>query len=308
MKFDPAAFRRVTLADHDVLTARLIPSEDQSCEFNFANLYIWGFVYLSAWQIYNDQLYLYMMDESGIKTGLMFACPCQNQHKMPKPEELATICDAMKEAGFNPFFQHICQCYVDHYPELERYFTMEQMPADFAEYIYRVDSLVDLKGSKLAKKRNLIAQFKREYPDCYTRAITPEDIPIVLKLAEEWRLGHPTPNAPHVLQEVEALHHLTDGYSAMDIEGLIGFAGGRPISFEMCSRISDTVYTEHFEKALHEYKGAPQYINHEMAKVLQNKCVYLNREQDLGSPGLRQAKLSYDPELLLQNYRLVRKS
>jgi hypothetical protein len=54
-----------------------------------------------------------------------------------------------------------------------------------------------------------------------------------------------------------------------------------------------------------DFKGASQIINHETAKSLKNRCRYLNREQDLGVKGLRQAKLSYDPLQLIIPYTLI---
>ena len=62
------------------------------------------------------------------------------------------------------------------------------------------------------------------------------------------------------------------------------------------------------EKTRYEYKGASQYITHRTAAALQGRARLLNREQDLGIPGLRQAKKSYDPLFLLQNYKLVRRT
>ncbi|MCP3898465.1 MAG: DUF2156 domain-containing protein, partial [Desulfobacteraceae bacterium] len=61
----------------------------------------------------------------------------------------------------------------------------------------------------------------------------------------------------------------------------------------------------HFEKADVNFKGTAQVINQETAKYLQKKCRYLNKEQDLGIKGLRQAKMSYYPEMLFEPYGLV---
>jgi hypothetical protein len=50
-----------------------------------------------------------------------------------------------------------------------------------------------------------------------------------------------------------------------------------------------------------------QLVNREFARLLFTDCRYVNREQDLGEPGLRNAKLSYHPVELVKKYRLHRK-
>ena len=70
---------------------------------------------------------------------------------------------------------------------------------------------------------------------------------------------------------------------------------GKLTAFSIFSRLNDTTYNVQFEKADFRKKGAAQLINQETAKLLQDRCIYLNREQDLGVKGLRQAKMSYNP-------------
>jgi hypothetical protein len=62
------------------------------------------------------------------------------------------------------------------------------------------------------------------------------------------------------------------------------------------------MFAVHFEKALEEYKGVYQYINQRFALSLPEDLVYINREQDLGDPGLRQAKMTYRPCSFVKKY------
>jgi len=50
-------------------------------------------------------------------------------------------------------------------------------------------------------------------------------------------------------------------------------------------------------------KGLYQVINMDFARSLPASCTTLNREQDLGDPGLRQAKLTYRPMAFLKKFR-----
>ena len=62
----------------------------------------------------------------------------------------------------------------------------------------------------------------------------------------------------------------------------------------------------HFEKAVlgENSKGVYQYINQAFASILPEKYKTVNREQDLGGPGLRQAKSSYHPLDFVRKYKV----
>ncbi len=289
-------WKRITLDDSKILIPVLTGSDVNSCECAFGNLYVWGFPCGTVWQKYNGHHYFYL--------------PCMDVMffaEEPPPEELAEISKMMLSAGYSGNFFQIRQEYLEKYPETAQYFTAEQLPDSSAEYIYSIESLVELQGEKLRKKRNLIKQFLRDYPDVQVVDVTAGKVlEDCLALSAEWRKN--LPDSPSLAMEAAAMAHLPDGFAEMGYEGVAAYTGDRLAAYAVYCRINREMFTESFEKSRFDCKGAAQFINHEMAKHLSGKCKYINREQDLGSEGLRQAKLSYDPVLLLKNYRLIPKN
>jgi hypothetical protein len=58
----------------------------------------------------------------------------------------------------------------------------------------------------------------------------------------------------------------------------------------------------HFEKAMTEYRGLYQLINQRFCISELDGFRFVNREQDLGIPGLRKAKESYHPHHMVDKY------
>jgi len=297
--FDPSLFKRVAVSDRAVLEPLLLAASPTTCESNFPNMFIWGGVYLTKWQLFNGRVYAHLEGDD----ELLFPLGGEG---LPSPEELRMVSDAMRKASFNGVFRQVPQKYVDAFPGLGCLFSAEQVPEEVGEYVYRVERLASLPGSKLAKKRNLIAQFKRENPEFRSEALRSSMLQECLSLVSSWR-EEKTELPAELEHERLAMKDAFDNFDALGLEGVAALVGGRLVAFSVFSRVSSELYTEHFEKAVPELKGAAQYVNQESAKALLSKCEWLDREQDLGLPGLRQAKRSYDPAYLLRNYNLAPK-
>ena len=103
--------------------------------------------------------------------------------------------------------------------------------------------------------------------------------------------------------EQVALRRAFAQFQELGLEGLILYAGGEPVAVTMGSRLSEDTFDVHFEKARDDIQGAYGAINRAFARYLREKYPelrYLNREDDLGLPGLRKAKLSYNPAFLVE--------
>ena len=67
--------------------------------------------------------------------------------------------------------------------------------------------------------------------------------------------------------------------------------------------MNEDVFVVHIEKAYSDVNGAYPTINQEFIAHEASQYRYINREEDVGIEGLRKAKLSYRPVILLEEYR-----
>ena len=75
---------------------------------------------------------------------------------------------------------------------------------------------------------------------------------------------------------------------------IVAFSIGEPLT-------EDTIVV-HVEKAFTSIHGAYTIVNQEFALNETDGYTYINREEDMGVENLRRAKLSYQPDILLEKY------
>lgn len=191
----------------------------------------------------------------------------------------------------------------DHYPGR---FCFEQARDGF-DYLYSVDRLADLPGKKLHAKRNHIHRFDEQFPDWLFEPIGPDNLAECVEMEAKWyaeqvEAGRADANLGHERDAVNtALSHMEE----LGISGGLIRAGGQVVAFSLGSLTTADCYNVHFEKAYGEIQGAYAVINREMARWVRStfpQVAYLNREDDMGLEGLRKAKLSYYPDILLKKY------
>lgn len=289
---------RFTLDARKMVDAHTGPDGSRSCEYNFVNLFCWEQVYKYQWFVFEGRLIIY----DG-KNNCLF---------MPLGEPLSPeVLYAVSRHLMNvmELSPHIClasPAYVEAYPDIHNFYTVTE-DRDAAEYIYLAKSLMELKGNKLHKKRNLISQFKRKYPGYRVTPINTASLVTVKSFARDLLLTR-EPVPASLTEEFSAMEKAFGNWDALGLEGLLLTVDDNVAAFSIFSRLNRDTYNIHFEKSNIAFKGAAQVINQETAGFLADKALYINREQDLGVPGLRQAKLSYAPHHLLTHYLLTLKS
>lgn len=175
-----------------------------------------------------------------------------------------------------------------------------------SDYIYSTKDLIDLAGRKFHGKRNHLAKFNRTYTYAY-EDITPQNLSDCVQIAHEWCVTNGCNKENGLDKEGCALRKAFANYERLGFIGGLIKIDGKPVAFTIGEEINPRVFLLHFEKALNGYDGLYAAINHEFAVRHLAGYQYVNREEDMGIEGLRKAKLSYNPAILLQKYSAVLK-
>ncbi|MBN2242175.1 MAG: DUF2156 domain-containing protein [Acidobacteria bacterium] len=198
---------------------------------------------------------------------------------------------------------NVTENFAKEHPELLRPFAL-RVDRAFSNYLYRTEALARLQGRKYSKKRNLLSQASNLYKwEC--RALTADltgacfDVLISIDREEQPRIEG------MLAREIDALKYTLTHFRELEQHGLLIFVGNVPAAFSIFEEINPNMVAVHFERALRRFKGLYQVINWETAKVVAELGYeFINREEDLGDPGLRDAKKSYHPVRILPSYEL----
>ncbi|MDR1543928.1 MAG: phosphatidylglycerol lysyltransferase domain-containing protein, partial [Prevotellaceae bacterium] len=178
---------------------------------------------------------------------------------------------------------------------------------DYFDYIYLRDDLQFLKGKKFQPKRNHINKFNKLYKYEYV-PITPEIAPRCMELEQVWLSANVSDEYREALaNERRSLCFALRNFSELGLYGGAIVVDDRIIAFSYGSKINHDTFGVHAEKADINYEGIFSVINRELVSHLPEEYTYINREEDLGIEGLRKAKLSYNPVILLEKNGAVKR-
>jgi hypothetical protein len=267
--------------------------------FTFATLAAWHSIFEYGWAFAEA-------------TTLLILCtlePDRRRHLMQPVGPLTVPLQSklFREADSLPYPLRIVGVSEDFIREnarfVERFNAFEDQTA--SNYLYLADNLAKLPGRKYANKRNLLAQAAGLYswaPEPLAGAGIEACLEVLKSIQEE---EQPEINI-NLQQELAALDYTLRYFDELGQRGVLVRVNGRPVAFSIYEAISPTTVAIHFERALRSYKGLYQVINWETARVIAGQeYQFINREEDLGSPGLRDAKRSYNPVKLIPAYELT---
>ncbi len=170
-----------------------------------------------------------------------------------------------------------------------------------SDYIYLSENLINLKGKKYQSKRNLIRRFQ-DNPDWVYEDINAENINECIELNLFWSDERHINSSPDMRKEIAAANTALAFFEKLSLKGGLLRQNSEVVAYSIGEKLNSDTFVVHFEKARDEIKGCYQAINQEFVRHNCTDFKYVNREEDAGEEGLRKAKLSYHPEIILNKY------
>lgn len=287
-------FKPIELSDKRAIEACFEGKTYRACDFSFTNLLAWIDKFKTVFAIEHETVFLrfqdtnkqiyYMMPVGKLSLKRAFALIMIDAEENNIPFQMKGISEEMWKQIQN------------------------EMPGKFIyvhdrdndEYIYLSEKLITLKGKKLQSKRNHINRFKADNPDWSYFPLTSQgELDECLVMLNKWDNVHENKDNS-IKYDYIATKFMLQNFFYLDLKGGAIRVNGKIVAFSIGERLTDDTFVVHVEKAFSDINGAYTIINQQFIEHEASEFTYINREEDMGLDSLRKAKLSYYPEIILQ--------
>ena len=292
-------FRSLELKDKKIFDDYFKLVQPQISEYTFANLYVWRNTLNVQISLLYENICVQMNDFHGTKIFAPFIGgqllkaaidACLNYAKRE-----------WKDVTFGLFTQEQLEVFKLYYPTANI-----ALDRDASDYLYKVTDLIALRGKKYDGKRNHIKRFKKEFPYTY-ETMEAKHLDGCHQLLEKWYHQHCDTwhCSLNLRSETEACREALKNYKALGLVGGIIDVNKQIVAFSLGEELNKETAVIHFEKSDQDFPGLPSVINNEYVSHEWADYPLVNREEDLGEPGLRVSKLSYNPVQILDKYYIT---
>ena len=302
-------WREIRLEDKAQIEDKICASGCHGADYSFANLYIWR-------NAYRPRI-------AFCGTRLLVGMPKWNVYAYPKgdgdvEECIELLLEEAHSRGEKLLLRGLTDKTLQEFLPLYggRFEISEDR--DNADYIYSAEKLAELPGRHLSSKRNHIKHFERNgewefhriaagscgmFTSCGSSGeCKTSSIDEARAFVDEF---YKEKNDPELADEAGAIEEMFENYEALGFIGGLLYQNGEPVAFTAGTKLDNEVFDTHFEKALPGVEGGYTMVNREFARLVRAEfpeIMYFNREEDMGIEGLRKAKESYHPDILLMKY------
>ncbi|WP_243446397.1 DUF2156 domain-containing protein [Romboutsia weinsteinii] len=288
--------------DIDVASKKLIDEylglvDYEACEYSFTTLYMWKDLYNLKY--YHDDKFIVIIGKNEDK--YFFIQPLTDTLNIDYAMEFIfnyfeSINQSINMRAITKEFKSYLEGrYIDKFKYIE--------DRDSFDYVYEGEILRSLAGRKNSKKRNHLNYFFKEYEGRFRyKALGEDSFDECRDLLNSWTSNKEIDEDIKV--ENTAIDRVFKNYKHLKSKIKIGgiYVDDKLQSFSIGEMLTDNMAVIHIEKANFNIRGLYQYINQQLLVNEFKDVEFINREDDLGIEGLREAKLSYHPVKFVEKY------
>lgn len=204
---------------------------------------------------------------------------------------IRAVDDHCRSDGKKPVFCKIPEDYTGIFEEMGYRLAEDRNSFD---YIYRNSDFVHYEGKSFRKQRNNLYS--------YLKSFTPEfsgDIKSYIGQCKEFTLKYH--KQPYIAGPTV---RMLDNIDSFGLKGGVVLSEGEVAAFCLYEKISEDMLLSHVELTDNSHRGIHAYLVNELAKRIKES--YINKEDDMGLPGLRRFKESFRPDHMLKKYKAFR--
>lgn len=287
-------FKDISISDKSDILQYTVKSDRRNCDLSFSNLCSWSPFYhtqIAIWKNFlifkfwaNEELaYMMPIGNGDLKSIVREMIEDANHER--QPFRMLGVCGNMRN-------------------ELEEVYHNDfefLYDRDYDDYVYLRSDLSTLAGKKFQPKRNFINRFCKTYDYTYSE-LSANDVDECLTLEAKWYTKNNGEENESTRHERRALTYALCHFDELGLSGGILRVEDQIVAFTCGMPINHDTFGVHVEKADTSFEGSYAMINYEFSNHIPEQYTYVNREEDLGKEGLRRAKLSYHPVVLLKKY------
>lgn len=282
--------RNLALGDKPLLDSLLKYTQPQISELTFTNLFVWN----GSEPVQISRLEeTVLLQRRRLRDGKTFLLPPLGK------QPLTSVVRLLRTASTMSYQVSFCGIVPEQVQQLGREGIKVEPDRDDWDYVYLTSDLADLPGDKYHAKRNFISRCLSRYKCKYVN-IGPSEVKNCLELQTEWCSLRNCSMVSGLEAENTAIKTAFDHFEYLGIFGGAVYIDNKLEAFTLAEPLNDETAVVHFEKANTEIEGLYQVINQWFCQEALRSFRFVNREQDLGMPGLRKAKQSYHPHHMVE--------
>jgi hypothetical protein len=291
----PEGYQKLKLNHHEDINNFLRHDPPQTSELTFTNLYMWRGLYRPVWKKIHGCLAIIMRPQDEEP----YALPPVVGPEGDAMAALSMLMDDLGDLGAEPRACRVGADFVDKHLDRDRF--QAELDRDQSDYVYLAQELIDLSGKRFHKKKNHLNKFLKNNEFTY-KSLDQETIECVLEMQESWCQLRDCQQDENLMNEDRAIFEALTHFDRLDYVGGAIVINEVVEAFSLGEPLNQDTAVIHIEKANPEIPGLYAAINQMFAANAWSGMTYINREQDLGVPGLRKAKESYQPHQMVDKY------